>query len=140
MHLQAQLQIECTEWLVEQQHLGLVDQSARDGNALALASTELINLAPTIAVKPDQLQHRSELPFDFSARHALHLEPERDISLDRQVREQREMLKHHIGATLIGRIGCNIAAVDADFALIGRLKPADNPQQRRLAAAAWPQQ
>ena len=41
LHLLAQLQVERAERLVEQQHLGPVDQRARQRDALALAARQL---------------------------------------------------------------------------------------------------
>ena len=41
LHLLAQLEVEGAEGLVEQQHLGPVDQRPREGDALALAAGEL---------------------------------------------------------------------------------------------------
>ncbi len=41
LHLLAQLEVERTERLVEEQHRGLVDQGARQGDALRLATRDL---------------------------------------------------------------------------------------------------
>jgi hypothetical protein len=49
LHLLAQLQVERAQRLVQQQHLGLVDQRARQRHALALAARKLPGLAVAIA-------------------------------------------------------------------------------------------
>ena len=45
LHVLAQPQVERAQRLVEQQHLGAVDQRAGDGHALLLAAGELVRLA-----------------------------------------------------------------------------------------------
>src|SRR5436190_30362 len=45
LHLLAQLQVEGAQWLVEQQHLGMVDERPRECDALPLAARELDRLA-----------------------------------------------------------------------------------------------
>ena len=53
LHLLAQLLVERRERLVEQQHLGPLDQGAGQRDALALAAGELLGLARLQAVKAD---------------------------------------------------------------------------------------
>ena len=49
----AQLEVERTERLVEQQHLGPVDQRAGQGDPLALAAGELVRPALGVPLEPD---------------------------------------------------------------------------------------
>ena len=56
LHLLAQLLVERRERLVEQQHLGPLDQRAGERDALALAAGELIGLALLEALEPDHRQ------------------------------------------------------------------------------------
>ncbi len=56
LHLFAQLQVERAERLVEQQHLRLVDQRARQRHALALAARELRRPPVADAGQLDQLE------------------------------------------------------------------------------------
>ena len=51
------------------------------------------------------------------------------------MRKQREVLEHHVSAPLVGRIGSDVAPLDEYLAGVRLLKAADDPQQRRLAAA-----
>ena len=53
LHLLAQLAIERRERLVEQQHLGALDQGARERHALPLTARELVGPALLQAVEPD---------------------------------------------------------------------------------------
>ena len=56
LHLLPQLQVECAERLVEQQHLRLVDERAGQRHALALAAGELARLAAADIGQPHQAQ------------------------------------------------------------------------------------
>ena len=56
LHLLAQLQVERAERLVEQQHLRLADQRARQRHALALAARQLRRPALADVRQPHQLQ------------------------------------------------------------------------------------
>ena len=49
LHLLAQLEVERAERLVEQQHLGTVDQRPGEGDALALTAAQLVRLAVAVA-------------------------------------------------------------------------------------------
>ena len=55
-HLDAQLGVEIGERLVEQQHMRLDHDGARDRDALQLAAGELMRPALAVAVELDQLQ------------------------------------------------------------------------------------
>ena len=57
LHLLAELQVERAERLVEEQHLRLVDDRARERDALALAAGELHRLAAAVAVEAHHPQH-----------------------------------------------------------------------------------
>ncbi len=61
LHLAAQLQVEGAERLVEEEHLGVVDQRAGHGDALLLAAGELVRLLPRLLAELDQLQHLLDL-------------------------------------------------------------------------------
>ena len=58
LHLLAQLEVERAERLVEQQHLRLVDDRARQRDPLALAAGELERLAVAEAGEADHLERR----------------------------------------------------------------------------------
>ena len=61
LHLAAQLEVEGAERLVEQQHLGVVDQRAGDGDALLLAAGELVRLALGEVAELDEVEHVADL-------------------------------------------------------------------------------
>ena len=57
LHLLAQLEVERAERLVEQEHARLVDERARERDALLLAAGELRRLALLEARELDELEH-----------------------------------------------------------------------------------
>ena len=57
LHLLAELQVERAERLVEQQHPRVVDDRARERDALLLAAGELRRLALLAAREVDELEH-----------------------------------------------------------------------------------
>ena len=62
LHLLAQLQVEGAERLVEQQHLGTVDERPGEGDALALAAAQLVRLAGAVLRQADRLEHLAGPP------------------------------------------------------------------------------
>ncbi len=52
-HVFAQLQVECSEGLVQQQQCRLEDHAARDGDALSLAAGELVGAFATGTAQAD---------------------------------------------------------------------------------------
>ena len=66
LHRPAQLEVERAERLVEQQHLGAVDQRAGQGDPLLLAAGELGRLLARLALELDQLEHLAHLAVDVA--------------------------------------------------------------------------
>ena len=61
LHLPAQLEVEGAERLVEQQHLGPVDQRPGQRDPLLLAAGELVRLAAGQLRRAHQLEHVADL-------------------------------------------------------------------------------
>ena len=132
----AQLQVERAERLVEQQHRGLVDQRARQRDALLLAARELARLALRLGGEPDALELLAHPAAHLVLGDALAAQPEGDVVLDAQVREERVALEDRVGRPLERRHALDVDAVDQDPALGRLLEAGDHPQRRGLAAAA----
>ena len=64
LHLAAQLEVERAERLVEQQHLGPVDDRAGERDPLLLAAGQLRRLAPGEVGELDQLERLLDLLLD----------------------------------------------------------------------------
>ena len=62
LHGTSELQVESAERLVEQQHLGTVDQGPGEGDALLLAAGELGRLLARLGLELDEVEHLADLP------------------------------------------------------------------------------
>ena len=135
LHLLAQLEIERTQRLIEQQDLGTVDQGACDGDALLLAAGQLIGLAALKAAELHQIEHLHHALADLVFGDLLHLEAIGHVVEDRHVREQRVALEHGVDVTLKRLLVGNVGAGEQDLARGGLFKAGNHTQGRRLARA-----
>ncbi len=135
LHLLAQTAVECAERLVEQQGAREVDQRARQRHALALSPGQRGGPARGTIGEAHDLQHRAHTVLDLGARQALRARTERNVVEHGQMREQRVVLKDRVDVAPVGRHAGHIDAVQPDVAATRLVEPADEPQQRRLAAA-----
>ena len=127
-HVLAQFQVERRERLVEQQHLGLDGERARDGDALSLASRELVHHLFALAGQGDQLEKFVGAFAPYGLAGAAHLERKRDVLPNRHQGEQRQVLENERGGPQVRADAGHVLALDADVAL-GRLQePGDGPQ------------
>ena len=140
LHVLPELQVERRQRLIEEQHLGLVHDGARDGNTLLLPARELRHLGVLIAVEVDEFQRIADLVADIAFILALDAQAERDIIRDIHMRKQRILLENRIHLTLLRRHLRDILSLEQDAALIRCLKAADKPQERRLSTAGRSQQ
>src|SRR5438876_2551075 len=88
----------------------------------------------------DELESVTHAPPDLGAREALELEPEGDVRLHGQVREERWPLEDRVRRPPMGRSPAH--SLTANEHLPGRrqLEAREDPQRRRLAAAARPEE
>src|SRR6185436_8601621 len=136
----AELLIERSEGLVEEQHLRLESQRPGEGDPLALTAGELVRLA---LLEPRELDETEGLPDATGLRRTVELsvaQAEGDVLFDGEVREQGVVLEDHVHGPQIGRRPGHVLAVDADAAGARQLEATDHPQQRRLAAAGRAEQ
>ena len=82
LHLLAQLEVEGAERLVEEQHLGVVDERPGERDPLALAAAELVRspVGRTPTRRTD-VEHLAGAPAALGLAHALDLEPVLDVLL-----------------------------------------------------------
>ena len=139
-HRIAQLGVERGERLVEQEHLGPLDQRAGEGDALALPARELVGLAVAEFVELDQLERLFHPRLALVAGHAVDLQAIGDILRHGQVRKDRVGLEHHVDRAAVGRDVGHVDPVDQDAPLAGRFEPGEHAQQGRLAAARGAEQ
>ncbi len=138
LHLAAQLEVEGAQRLVEEQHLGVVDQRAGDRDALLLAAGELLRLAAGHRAELDEVEHLLDLLLD--GLDAAAAQTEGDVLVDVQVREERVVLEDGVDLALVGRQGGDVLAGELDGPGGGVLQSGDHPQGGGLSAAGGAQQ
>ena len=110
LHRAAQLQVESAERLVEQQHLGTVDQGPGEGDALLLAAGELGRLLARLGVELDEVEHLADLLVDLLALATA--QPEGDVLVDVEVREQRVVLEDRVDRSPVGLVPGDVLAAE----------------------------
>ena len=116
LHLLAQLQVERAERLVEQQHLGLVDDRARQRDPLSLAARELRRLASAVLGEPHHLERRLRALAAVGAADALDAQPVLDVLEHVHVREQRVVLEDRVDVARVRRLASHVDAAECDRA------------------------
>ena len=132
--------VERAERLVEQQHLRVDRERTGEPHALALATRELGRVAVAEPRQLHELEQLGHALLDLRARPAANLEPERNIVPDGHVLEGGVVLEDEADAARLRRDVRHVASLEVDAALVRPLEPCDHTQQRRLAAAARPEQ
>ncbi|KGD50982.1 hypothetical protein DP43_5013 [Burkholderia pseudomallei] len=137
------LRIERGRRLVAQQQRRIVDERARDADALLLAARQARRIRVAFRREPDEIEQRIDLARTLGLRHAGDLQRQPDVLRDGLGGQQVEMLKHHADPApqrdepaLVER--ADVDAVHAHRARRRPLEPVHEPQQRRLARAAAP--
>jgi hypothetical protein len=129
-----QPRVERRERLVEQHDLRVGGQGAGQGDALALAARELVRVGLGAVGEVDEVE---ALRPPFGTRR-----PEARVGADREVREQRAVLEDHPDPPRLGlrprARARHLATADAHPPAVRALEAGDQPQQRRLARAARP--
>ena len=95
LHQHARLKVEGSEWLIHHDKIGIFDQCARDRHTLLHATGKLMRPVVGELGQPYPFQEPGDPPFAFGLRHLLHGEPEADVVLHREPREQRMILEYH---------------------------------------------
>src|SRR3954464_8887995 len=135
--------VEVSARLVGQQQRRVVDEGAGDGDALLLATGELVGVAVELGRQADQAQGLRHLLANFGAAGADHLQGIGDVVVDRAVGQQLEVLEDGADVApqlrdLLLRQLADVAAGDLDRALAGGELANQHLDQRRLAAAGGP--
>jgi hypothetical protein len=134
LHLLAQLQVERPERLVEEEHARVVDERAREGDALLLPARELPRLAPTEPAELHELEHPLDPRPEILALDPAAAEAEGDVLRDREVREERVALEDRVHVAPVRRQPGDVAVAEVDRAGGGILEAPDHAERRRLAA------
>ena len=130
LHRPAQLEVEGAERLVEQQHLGAVDQRPGQRHALLLPAGELRRLLARLAAELDQVEHLAGPAVSTSLRLAP-AQPEGDVLEDVEVREQRVALEDGVDRPPVGLGVGDVLSPQRDRARTWASRA------RRPSAASW---
>ena len=135
LHRLAELQVERAQRLVEQQHLRLHHERARERDALLHAARELRRLGLLAAREPHQLERLGRLAPALGLVHLALLQAVGDVVEHRHVREQRVLLEDRVDVALVRRDADGRAAADLDLARRRLVEAGDHAQRRGLPAA-----
>ena len=106
--------LERAQGLVEDQEVGLDDQGARQGRALALEARKLVGPALPQAADPGQVERLGDAVPALPAGDPLHPQGVADVLGDRQVGPEAAVLEDDAGPALVRRDGLHDAAVEID--------------------------
>ena len=115
-HVLAKLQVERGERLVKKQHLGPVNEGARNRDALLLTARELVRILPRVFAHLDHVEYCVDLLLDFLLRELRESEGERDVVPDRHCGKKRVVLEHRVDAALVRSEVRNVLAFEEDAA------------------------
>ena len=135
LHGLAEFEVERTEGFIQQQDFGFIDQSAGEGDALALAAGKLAGLAAAVGVEMDEGEHFLGLGIALGAGHAFDHQAVGDVVADVHVREQGVILEHRVDVAQMRRGVGDVFAEDANLARGGGFKAGDQPQAGGFAGA-----
>ena len=136
----AQFGVEVRERLVEQQRGRLAHERARERDTLAFAAGELTRPPIEKMANAEQLRRPLDFLFNLGVRNALRPQRKGDILAHRVMRIEAVALKHHRHAAGARRNIVDDIAADQEVAAGLPFEPADDAQERRLAAARRSQQ
>ena len=140
LHFLAQLQIQCTQRLIQQQYLGFIDQCTGNSNTLLLTAGHLIDPALFKAPQTDQTQHTLDLLFNDILWFLFQIQAKGNVVIDIEVGEQGIFLEYGVDLTLIGGQTGNILSVKQYLTVICIKKSGNDTQQSSFAAAGGTQQ
>ena len=113
---------------------GRLIERPRERDALRLPARDLVRLAVLEAGQLDELEHLGDAAAHLVLLGAAPPEPEGDVLVDVEVREQRVVLEDGVDVALVGRQPGHVLALELDEPRGRRLEPADHPEGGGLSA------
>jgi hypothetical protein len=135
LHVQADLQVERRERLVEEQHPRTVDERTRERDALELPARELVSAPRPVALEANEREHLVDAPAHLVGRRPRDPEPEGDVLEDVEVGEERRALEDHVHRPSVGRQAGHVPPLEEDSPVARSDEAGDDPQERGLSAA-----
>ncbi|BDZ64965.1 hypothetical protein GCM10025877_19030 [Agromyces mangrovi Wang et al. 2018] len=133
--------VEVAGGLVGEDHIGVVDEGARDDDALLLAAREVGGLVLRLVGEPERLEHRQAAAGALARRQAGDEQRQGDVLEHGLLRGQEELLEHESEALVAQRVdplggrGRGILPVDLDDAGGRSVEQREQVHERRLARA-----
>ena len=134
LHLLAELPIERTERLVEEQEARPVHQRPRERHPLLLPAGHLARLAVREPAHLHHLERLADPAPDLGLVRPLLSKAVRDVLRDGHVGEEGVVLEHGVHVALVRRHALDRGTGDPDLAFVGILEPRQHPERRRLPA------
>ena len=139
LHILSELEVERAERFVQQNDIGVADESARDGDTLLLTARQLLYGTLFITLEVNNSKHLADLFLYFILGELFELQAKGDIVKYVKMGEQRIFLKHRIDVSLVGRKSVDTRSVKNHIAALRLDKASDNTQCRGFSAAAGTQ-
>ena len=136
----AELGVERSQRLIEQEDRGVQDERSGQRHALLLAARQLRGASLLHAPHANEREGLAGPVTAFLLGDALVPEPERDVVLDGEEWKQRVALEHGVDLPLVRWDAGHVHAIEQDRSTRGLLEARDQPQRRRLAASGWAQE
>jgi hypothetical protein len=136
----AELRVEGSERLVEEQHGRVEDERPSQSDALLLAAGELRGLAPLVSRELHELERLSDALADLGLRPLRPLQAEGDVVEDVQVREEGVVLEDGVHVAVVRRRVRDVGAVQENLTGGRLLEAGDHAQGRGLPAPGRPEQ
>ena len=139
------LRIDADRRLVEEQHVGIMDERGRDVQAPLHAAAERARLVPGAIDQADEVQRGVDALVEQRARQAVERTEEAQVRCGAEVLVDREFLRHDADATLgveavFAQLDAIGACADEHLAAVGADQSAEHRDRRRLAGTVWAEQ
>src|SRR5207253_6766463 len=140
LHLLAQVLVQRSERLVQQEDVRVEDEATRERDALLLAAGELARMLVGEPAQPDKVEDFAHALGPLRTRKCAHAQRKGDVALDGHVGEQRVVLEDDADVAPVRLAARKISAADLNDPAGGLPEPPDNLHLRRLPRAARPEE
>src|SRR5262249_38949487 len=134
-HIDPQLGVQVTQWLIKQEDFRLPHNRPAYCDALPLSTRELLRLAVEQIADTENVSRGFDPTLDLVPRGTAQLEREGHVFVDRHVRVEGIILEHHGDITVFWGYIVHQALTDIDLSCRDVLQPCDHAQRRCLATS-----
>ena len=126
LHLSAQLQIQCSQRFIQQQHLRLIDHRSGNGNALLLSARKLIRHPFSVLFQLDQTKCLFYFSLDLCLRNFADLQSISYVVRHIHMRKQGIILEHRIDIPFVRLTVRNVLSFQDYLPGIRQFQPCNN--------------